>query len=247
MSEMDITFLLMEYRLLNFIMILDHLLSMRSGLDCDDRDRRSTGQEDRMYRSTDWLQFWAASPFVEAPGTSGRYCTGNVIALGAILEAVTAMSLVDLAQRDLFQPLGISQPQWARYGVEGSGVDSGGHLELTPRQLLAIGQAVLDGYRERPSPVSSLVVEWAMAPQTSLGRRPYGRLWWLAGWQTQGGPEPRGGRLWFASGNGGQYLIIAPELEVVAVLTGDAYNRPEAGLPLMWFSTELLPAIDRTP
>ena len=34
---------------------LEHLLTMNSGLACDDRDPNSPGQEDRMYRERDWF------------------------------------------------------------------------------------------------------------------------------------------------------------------------------------------------
>ncbi len=50
---------------------LRHLLTMRTGLDCDDGDRRTRGQEDRMYRRKDWVGYFLALDRT-APGGSVR-------------------------------------------------------------------------------------------------------------------------------------------------------------------------------
>ena len=56
---------------------LRHLLTMSSGLDCDDRDRASRGQEDRMYRQRDWVAYFLALEALDPPGRYSRYCTGG--------------------------------------------------------------------------------------------------------------------------------------------------------------------------
>jgi len=44
-----------------------------------------------------------------------------------------------------------------------------------------------------------------------------------------------------ATGNGGQYIMIFPELEMVAVCTGGAYNSEEDKLPFVIMNKILLP------
>ena len=80
---------------------------MRSGLECDDWDGRSPGNESRVYRSADWVKYVLDLPMVEPPGTRGRYCSGNVLVAGRIVERQTGKPLLAFAQENLFTPLGI--------------------------------------------------------------------------------------------------------------------------------------------
>jgi CubicO group peptidase (beta-lactamase class C family) len=114
------------------------LLTMRSGLDCDDWDSASPGHENRMYRKRDWLAFWAAVPMRDEPGTRFSYCTGNVIALGRIVEIASGEPLSAFAETTLFEPLGIRDAQWATW-KRGNRIDSGGHLRISPDGLRSIG------------------------------------------------------------------------------------------------------------
>ena len=47
---------------------LRHLLTMQSGLDCHDSDRKTRGQEDRMYRSGDWVDYYLSLSTTYSPG-----------------------------------------------------------------------------------------------------------------------------------------------------------------------------------
>ena len=73
-------------------MTLEDLLTMRSGLDCNDWDPKSPGQEDKMYRQQDWVAFWSEQRMRVDPGKEFSYCTGNVVALGEILASAVSMS-----------------------------------------------------------------------------------------------------------------------------------------------------------
>ena len=53
---------------------LRDLLTMRSGLACNDWDGSSPGNESRVYQSQDWVKFVLDLPMVEPPGTHGQYC-----------------------------------------------------------------------------------------------------------------------------------------------------------------------------
>ena len=115
---------------------VEDLLTMRSGLDCDDWQPGSPGHEDTMYEQRDWLAFWARVPAREQPGQRFSYCTGNVIALGAIVARASGMGLDDFAAQHLFKPLGIESAKWASWN-RGKGIDSGGHLRLLPGDFAA--------------------------------------------------------------------------------------------------------------
>ncbi len=222
-------------------MTLADLLTMRSGLDCDDWDPKSPGHEDRMYRQRDWLAFWAKQALRAAPGERYSYCTGNAVALGRILAHATGMGADAYAEAVLLAPLGVTGARWARwYG--GKDVDTGGHLRLSPQGLLKIGEMLLAGGRGQGRQIVSaawlaqMTREWTAVPE-----RPqrYGFLWWLDSTRSAGLPASR---LQLAWGNGGNFLVVLPELETVAVFTGTRFNRPNALEPLFWLRDRLLSA-----
>jgi CubicO group peptidase (beta-lactamase class C family) len=47
----------------------------------------------------------------------------------------------------------------------------------------------------------------------------------------------------FAGGNGGQYIFVIPELELVAVFTGGNYNSKKAQRPFRLLERYILPAV----
>ncbi len=223
-------------------MTVADLLTMRSGLDCDDWDPASPGHEDRMYRRRDWLAFWAATTMRDAPGARFSYCTGNAIALGRIVEVASGRPFDDFAQELLFSPLGIPDARWAKW-KRGTRTDTGGHLALSPDALARIGRLLLENGRigERrllsEAWIRAMTTEWVSVP--GLQQR-YGYLWWLDA--TRAPEQPRV-RLWMAWGNGGNFLIALPDLDAVAVFTGTRYNAQNALEPLLWLRDRVMPAL----
>jgi CubicO group peptidase (beta-lactamase class C family) len=223
-------------------MTVEHLLTMRSGLDCDDWNPKSPGFEDAMYETRDWLAFWAKQPMAAPPGERYSYCTGNAIALGKIVAAAAQQPLDRYAETHLFGPLGIAGATWERWNRDRE-IDSGGHLRLAPRDLLKIGRLVLDrGETGGRRIVSAAWIDAMTAVRSAVPDRPqsYGYLWWL---DRTKDPKLPATRLQFAWGNGGNFLIVLPEIRAVAVFTGTRFNKPEALEPMFWLRDRLLAAI----
>jgi len=219
---------------------VEDLLTMRSGLDCDDWQPDSPGHEDTMYDERDWLAFWARLPAREQPGRRFSYCTGNAIALGAIVSLGSGMRLDDFAAQHLFKPLGIESAQWASWN-RGKQVDSGGHLRLAPGDFARIGELVLaSGLWQGRQIVSKEWITRMTATHTEIPDRKqrYGYLWWID--ETSQPNLPRT-RLLMAMGNGGNLLIVMPEISVVAAFTGKRFNKPDALEPLVWLRDRILP------
>lgn len=219
---------------------LEHLLTMRSGLACDDRDRSSPGQEDRMYRTRDWTRHFLELARIHPPGERTTYCTGGVVTLGRILAEATHTSIPAFAEQHLFGPLGVHAHVWQRFDG-GRQTDTGGHLRLRPRGMAKLGQLVLQrGVWDQGDIVSGAYVDAATAVHTRFDadRRPYGYLWW----QAQARLGPRTIDLVYAEGNGGQYIFIAPGLDLVVVFTGSNYDDPAAARPFQLLGEYILPA-----
>lgn len=221
---------------------VEDLLTMRTGLDCDDSDSSTRGQEDRMYESEDWVGYFLDLDRLDSPGKQARYCTGGVVALGRILELADGQNFKELSWERLLTPLNIENARYERFDEE-RGVDSGGHIHLRARDLLKFGELLLGGgmFRERRI-ISEEYVKQATSKHTKLGSESsnYGYLFWL----DEVTVGVRGVDVVYASGNGGQALFVVPEHELAVVTLAGNYNSPKASLSFHWFAQGVLPAID---
>jgi CubicO group peptidase (beta-lactamase class C family) len=88
------------------------LLNMRSGLDANDEDPATAGNEDNLDKSSDWMHTIYTVPMKGIPGSKYNYCSINAFLAGAIVENVSHMPLDEFARVNLFEPLGIEDYRW---------------------------------------------------------------------------------------------------------------------------------------
>ncbi len=214
-----------------------HLLDMQGGLACDDWVPDSPGNEENMYGTHDWVRFTLDLPMAHAPGQSTRYCTGGVVALGAVVARATKRSVPEFAREALFDKLDVIGPQWAL--APNGDADTGGHLRLRPRDFAKLGQLFLDRGTWRGRRVlSESWVTSSMTARTSLGDSRYGSLWWINTFNVAGTPVD----VIFARGNGGQYVFVAPAYRLVAAFTGSDYDGKGSQDPVEMFGKYVLRA-----
>jgi CubicO group peptidase (beta-lactamase class C family) len=188
-------------------MTLEDLLTMRSGLDWQERD--STFRA--LYQSRDWVQFMLDIPMHEQPGQQFGYCSGCSHLLSAILQQRTDMNTHDFAQQALFDPLGISSATWEQ---DGQGIPIGGWgLQLTPRDMAKVGYLYLhngtwDGQQIVSAGWINAAVQRHTTTDSTLGLG-YGYQWWI--YPAVGG--------YAALGRYGQTIVVIPELQLVIVTT----------------------------
>lgn len=219
---------------------LDHLLTMSTGLACDDRDNNSPGHEDTMYKTTDWVAHLLNLPQKAAAGTQTHYCTGGVVALGRVVAQASKRPIPDFSSNFLFTPLGINEVRWADFDQRKQ-TDTGGHLLMRPRDMAKLGQLMVQkGQWNGRQLVSADWVSNATKQHTLIDKGwKYGYLWWLR-YQTHQGKQLM---MHFASGNGGQYIFILPELDLVVVFTGENYNSGKADRPFEILEQYIIPSI----
>ncbi len=203
---------------------LENLLTMSSGLDCDDSDPNSPGAEDTMQEQTaqpDWYRFTLDLKSIRPAGEKAVYCGCQSNLAGGVLARATGRWLPDLFFQQLAEPL-----QIRRYALDLTPTGEaymGGGARFMPRDFMKIGQVLLDGGRWRGRPVvSPSWAEKSMSPLYELRGLRYGYLWWVIDY-------PYGDhtvRAFFAGGNGGQIVMGVPELDLLIAFWGGNYSDP---------------------
>jgi CubicO group peptidase (beta-lactamase class C family) len=220
---------------------LRDLLTMRSGFACDDWNGDSPGNESRMYQSADWPKFVLDLPMIDAPGTKGSYCSGNVAVAGRIVELATKMPLRSFAQANLFGPLGIRDVRW-NYTLASSNAATFAQVYLRPRDMLKLGILFHQhGAWNGRQVISRAWVDRSTAKWSHVGDQDYGYFWWH---QWIDVATPTGTKrvdMVLATGNGGQKIYMIPSLDAVVVMTGGNYNTNSPSTAIM--RRELLPAM----
>jgi CubicO group peptidase (beta-lactamase class C family) len=207
------------------------LLTMSSCLECDDWNQFSAGHEERMYPREDWVRFawglpvrgfpsWVDRPEESPYGRSFSYCTAGVVLLGVMLERVVGEPLPRFAERELFDPLGITAAEWPVAPL--GHVSTAGGLLLTSRDLLALGRLYLDrGVASGRRVVPRTWVDESLRAHARIDEQTtYGYLWWC---RELGGLETA-----YMTGTGGNRVHLFPELQAVVVITSANFGRADA-------------------
>ena len=219
------------------LITIKHLITMSAGWDCNDWDKKSKGQEDRVYRKEDWIQYTLDLPMINEPGTVSNYCSMGVVILAEIISQASGLTIDKFADKHLFNPLGIENFKWG-HSSEKKVIPAGRRLHLIPRDLAKIGQLVLnEGNWNGRQIVSKNWIKEATTTKTAITGVEYGYLWWNIGFNVNG----RTTISKTATGNGGQYIMVIPEMDIVAVFTGGAYNSQEDKLAFAVMKDVLLP------
>ncbi len=193
---------------------IGHLLTMSSGLACNDWDASTPGAERNLYKEKNMLHYLWDLPLTHTPGTTPQYCSGGVITLVNILSKTCGQHYTEFAKTSLLDPLSITHYKW---GYRENSPSDPDQIYMRPRDMAKFGMLYLnDGVWNNQQIVSKVWVDASFEPKVTLGNTPYGFLWWLHSGTLNGGKVA----VYTASGNGGQFIYIVPSLNMVVAMTG---------------------------
>lgn len=209
---------------------IEHLLTMTSGLEWDEWSAPLSSPKNDIvgiwFTEKDPVTFILERPLKSGPGTRFNYSGGNMILLGEIIRHASGMNIDEFSTRYLFSPLGIDSQYW-RLRFENGVFETGGGLDMTPRDMAKIGATFLNGGVWNGNRIIS--VHWVDKSATAFpgnhgidipgedsGKKGYSYSWWIKTYTRPGGKLS----MYSAGGWGGQHIIVLPELDAVIVFTG---------------------------
>src|SRR5687768_65548 len=196
---------------------LADLLTMRSGIEWHESDRPldETNTTLQLERSSDWITFTLNQPMDAAPGEKWTYNSGGSALMAEIIRKVSGQHVDKYAEKYLFGPLGIRDYHWKKTPT--GHPDTEGGLYLEPTDLARIGQLYLsdgvwNGKRILPEGWSREATSRHVANinPANTNTPGYGYQWWRY--------DRRGVDVWAGNGFGGQFIIVVPAHNTVAVV-----------------------------
>jgi CubicO group peptidase (beta-lactamase class C family) len=207
---------------------LRDLLTMSSAFDGSDSNDDSPGNEEKMYPTENWVKFALDLP-VDRNRVNGKqwdYFTAGVVLLGDILDKSVPGGLEKFAREQLFAPLGITNYQW-QYTPQ-KVVNTAGGLAMSSLDLAKFGQLYKNnGSWERRPILPPTWVAQSLSHHLPIPEREnefYGYLFWNKTYSI--GSDRY--EAYYASGNGGNKIVIFKDQPLVIVITSTAFNTPYA-------------------
>lgn len=192
-----------------------HVLTMTPGLACNPPDERHDPCDPRQAKTRyPWKEFLEA-PMRDEPGTKFNYSDAAPAFVLAFIYALSHEPPADFVRDRLYRPLGFSA--------------DASLTRLSIGDMLKFGQLFLQNGCWNGAPLvprewvaASTAPHWMFAEST--GRVGYGYFWW---WRKMHWRD-RDVVGFMAEGNGGQLILVVPELDAVVVTTASAYDNNTA-------------------
>ncbi len=211
---------------------LRHLLSMSSGLDCQE----FSGSGTRMEQTDGWVRFMLDRPMVAGPGETFGYCNGNAHLLSAIVEKSTGMTAREFANQELFRYLGIPAVDESDWWSDPQKITTGGFgLHIRPVDMAKL--AFLYLHQGQWEDMQLIDPQWVDVSTTEYVQKEdgsgYGYLWTVY-------PETRH---YAALGLGGQQIHVYPSNNLIVIVTASLQSYAEAPEIEKMLNEYILPAI----
>jgi CubicO group peptidase (beta-lactamase class C family) len=228
-------------------MTLENLMSMSSGLDCDEGNDKSRGYEDNFWdnqdQEPDFYKKTLALPMVRDPGAERVYCSASANLTAGVVSKAAKKPFRDLFRELIADPLGISR----YYFISMPNADAymGGGARLLPRDFMKLAQVHVNGGTWQGRRIYSQ--KWSRVATSALNKVPfskqdYGYLWWSQTYDLHGKPL----RVYYASGNGGNLIFGIPDLDmVVAIYAANQNHRVGVDIQNNYIPRYILPLVSK--
>jgi CubicO group peptidase (beta-lactamase class C family) len=216
---------------------LRHLLTFTSGFEWDQNPLDNNNNLTQMVNSRDMIEYVLGLPMEAEPGAVWNYCGGCTQLLAEIVERSSGQPADAFIRTNLFGPLGITDFNWRTHRSGDVLADYG--LEMRPRDMMKVGLLFLNrGLWKGSRVVSEDWVDQSTTRHIALSNtHGYGFQWWSQDYPSHLGQVFS----FYASGNGGQRIMVFPSLDMVVVFTEGAYNQPTSSDAMI--SGYILPAV----
>jgi len=219
---------------------LENILTMSAGF-------AGTENTDSLL-ADNYAQYMFSKPLVHTPGAVFDYRTALTNTLGDVLTTATSplhISLEKFMDSLFFQPLQIKEYDWYYKNDKGQ-PELGGGLFLSPRDMIKLGQLVLDkGKWNGRQIVSERWIAEATKEHFHFAKRYWGELdgYGYLFWQRTLVSDGESFSSIIALGYGGQYIVVIPALHTVITITSWFPEDKGWQFPLRLIERYLLPAL----
>lgn len=233
---------------------VQNLLEMRSGLNCEEFYDIGPDCEDAMSRTEDWVAFCLGVDLIRKPGLNWSYNSNEPMLVGEIIARASGMSVMEFAKKYLFQPLGIDDYKWT-ISPKGQGMTAGSFY-IKPMDMLKIinlvknkgnwqGKQLVSAEWIQKSTDCHIVIDasfvrYSRMPNAQYESARYGFFWY----REQLKYQDINTEVLFASGNGGQYMMLLPAYDLTVVFTGSNYGNWRGKLPFEMLLKYVVPAVE---
>ncbi len=213
---------------------VNNLLDMTSGLDCDEAPQSAgPSHEEGVDEGPTPLLYSLGINMARTPGSEWHYCSANSFMLAATVSAALERAgkpdIFNFADNFLMAPLGITNYRLTR-SASGKYLNGQGNSYFRPLDLARIGLLVLNkGKWDGKQIVSEKsiarlyhakeTVNWPWTDTIAnhpLTASHYSAQWYQTEFDVDGIKVP----VTHSWGNGGQFIFVAPTINLVAVFTG---------------------------
>jgi CubicO group peptidase (beta-lactamase class C family) len=231
------------------------LLEMKSGLACENFFDVGPDCESEMYDTDDWLSYILDIPLRYEPGLKWEYTSMEPDLLGIIISRTSNLTLIEFASKYLFEPIGIKHCEW-EITPEGRGYAAGSSY-MKPVDMLKIAQLVKNNgnWNGRQivskewinestyckTKVEMSFLYWSGIKDATYTSATYGYLWYRELLEYKNIKT----EILFASGNGGQYMMILEDYNTAIVFTGSNYGNWRGKLPFEILLKYIIPELEK--
>ncbi len=233
---------------------IKNLLEMKSGLACEGFFGIGPDCEAEMWDTKDWLNYILHIPLRHRPGLNWAYTSMEPELVGIIISRTSGMTLMQFAKTHLFKPLGIEKYKW--HITPNGGGYAAGSFNIKPIDMLKIAQLVLNKGKWKGRQIVSdnwidesttceidvemSFVRFARTQDAKYTTANYGYLWYRELLQYNDIYT----EVLFASGNGGQYMMILEDYNTAIAFTGSNYGNWKGKLPFDIVLKYIIPILE---